>query len=103
MEDNLKKDLIEQAEELGIDVDGRWSEETIQREIDEYLNSSEDQDKQDESQPDTYLNVSGRDHYMAGVRVKNGQKHTLTAADKKTEIFMGRLNRAVKLGMIKKV
>jgi hypothetical protein len=101
MEYNLEKDLTKQAEELGIDVDGRWSDETLQKEIDKYLESNEEQD--DEPQSDTYLNVSGRDHFIAGIRVKDGKQHTLTAADKKIDIFMGRLNRAVKLGMVKKV
>jgi hypothetical protein len=103
MEDNLKKDLIEQAEELGIDVDGRWSDQTLEKEIDKYLESIEDQENEDEPQSDTYLNISGRDHFIAGIRVKDGKQHTLTETDKKIDIFMGRLNRAVKLGMVKKV
>ncbi len=34
-----KEELVTKAEALGIDVDGRWSEETLQEKIDEVTTS----------------------------------------------------------------
>ena len=94
-------DLKEQAEELGIKVDGRWSEEKIQEAIDEKLN--EDESDKEDDQPDSIKNVSGRRHKVYGSIVQPGATYTMTDADKEDEHNGKRIKNAIASGNLERV
>ena len=103
-------DLKEQAEELGIKVDGRWSEEKIQGAIDEKLNedspSAEDQEEEsdnEDAQPDSIKNISGRRHKVYEQIVQPGATYTLTDADKADEHNGKRIENAIASGKLERV
>ena len=89
-------DLKEQAEELGIKVDGRWSEEKIQEAIDEKLN--EDEPDKEGDQPSSIKNVSGRRHKVYSAVLKPGETYTPTDEDKEDVRTTKRVSNAVAMG-----
>ena len=92
-------DLKAQAEEIGIKVDGRWSEEKIQEAIDEKLN--EDEPDKEGDQPSSIKNVSGRRHKVYSAVLKPGETYAPTDADKKDARNSKRISNAVKMGHLR--
>lgn len=112
---NTIEELRDQAEELGIEVDGRWKESRLQEEIDKAREGgSEAQDTTSEPEPepeaepeasgDTYKNVSRCAQSLFGVRVMPGKSYILTEQNHDDKKGMARLDRAVSVfGFFEKV
>lgn len=87
------KELRAQAEELGIKVDGRWSDERIQSEIDKALSDDEPNEGGTKYSPNTEGRVE-----ILGVHICEGFLPSDTLV--KNEDFMSRLKHGVKCGLI---
>jgi len=106
-------DLKEQAEELGIKVDGRWSDEKIQAAIDAELEKDEvpSLDLEPEVKPEpkkavgemTLVNNGVRNHYIAGKVVAPGDSSTLTESQVSDERLMAKINNSIRCGVLKEV
>lgn len=88
-----RKELNEQAENLGIKVDGRWSNERVQEEIDKVLNDGKPNVGAKMYSP----LVSGK-FEICGVEIT--EKFTPSDALMKNENFVKRLKHAVKCGVV---
>lgn len=106
--------LKAEAEELGIEVDGRWKEGRLQEEIDKVLGGdSEPEAPESEPEPEAgpeaesagavYKNISRCVQSICGNRVKPGLTYILSDQEQADERNMARLDRAVKFGFFEKV
>jgi len=98
-------ELVEIAEELGIDVDGRWGDERLQEEIDkalalkaEELAEEEGELEEAESYEFTFTGTS-RNFHAGSAQFVGGEPLALTAEQLKEP----KVKHAINLGLIKAV
>lgn len=107
-------ELKAQAEELGIKVDGRWSEAKIQEMIDAELekggNDQEDQgsldagaEDQEKAESFTVKNISKNPHLIDRNRVEIGETYTLSDRQLKDERLMAKIENGIKQNALEKV
>ncbi len=94
-------DLREQAEELGIKVDGRWSDTRLQEEIDAALSGPAEEKAPEPQKPKRIVkNVTGNRWIVCGNIVEPGAIYKLTDNDMKNERGMKRVHRGVEIGVL---
>jgi hypothetical protein len=89
----IREELIKQAEELGLKVDGRWSDERLQSEIDAVLS-----DGQPNEGAKSYAPAIAGKVEILGVEIVNGFQLSDQLA--KNEGFISRLKHAIKCGIV---
>jgi len=87
-----KQKLTEKAEALGIEVRARWSADDIERAIDE---------QGEPKQTTCYRNLWRGRLNMCGVMVEPGCDYRITGQE--TETDMKKINRAVEIGLAKRI
>jgi len=87
-------DLEKQAEELGIKVDGRWSEERLQQEIDKVLAAPKTTVKAEKAAPKTPVRLLYDTWLEEDLRTKAGAVIEVTVAEAKQLIAAGKAERA---------
>ena len=100
---SIKKD----AEELGITVDDPWSDDMIEKAIDEKLNAGAEKPKKPTPKKPTKAdkvirNISGVRFKVYGRIVQPGGEYTPTAADLKEEKGGKRIDNAIKKGYLER-
>ena len=100
---SIKKD----AEELGLKVDDPWSDDMIEKAIDEKLNegaefSKKAEPKKAKKPAKVIRNVSGVRFKVYGRIVQPGGEYTPTAADLKEEKGGKRIENAIKKGYLER-
>lgn len=89
------EELEKYAESLGIDVDGRWSDETLQKKIDA-IEVTKEVEEVTES-VDSYT-CDKKNFYILGVKIESS--FVLSESQLDNESFMKRFNHAIELGII---
>lgn len=87
-------DLEKQAEELGIKVDGRWSEERLQQEIDKVLAAPKTPVKAEKPAPKTPVKLLYDTWLEEDIRTAAGTVIDVTVAEAKKLIASGKAERA---------